>query len=998
MKGAAGGHDGSGDVGIHAPFVASGGAGMLRALAAAAEPAALVTLMNKLLASALLLVPLLVACPPPTTGAADSGVPDGGSSPGPRVIGISPTEGPIAGGTVVLVTGDFFVEGTKVFFNTTEALEVTYTTAKRLSAKTPPVSAEGAVDVRVLNPDGRSATLAGAFTYTGESGPTISEAKLSGDAVISDQSGNDPVVFTVRADVEVAGVTAGGGQGQGVRAQVGYVANTGTAMLSEITWTDAQYEGDADGASQGDQARDRYAGQISVAGATGTEVKSYLLAARFSTNDGASWTVADLDGASNGSTVAQLQRLDVSQNRPDWCKLGGEVVSDPPQVTLKTGQMGPVIYAQIYEGGVTNAGGQGANLAVELGYGAPGSDPAAGGWTWSSASYNTDTGSGANDEYQATLPNPGDGTYSFAYRAAVNGGAWRYCDANGSGADTDFEVAQAGTLTVSAASVDKCKVQFPATLEAREGVATDKVYGWVWAAGITDAVGQGSGIVAELGYGPAGTQPTDATWTWTWTAAAYNASTGDKDNGQADEYEAALTGPVPGTYHYAFRFSVGSGQKTYCDLDGSDVGGFTSAQAGVLTSKALDVDACALMGPASYGVVTGGTTAAIAGQVTAATITDGMGAGAGITAEVGYGAAGTPPSTWTWSAATYASDQNMGASDEYLAALTPTTVGTYKVAYRFRYANNAFVYCDRDGSANGFDEAQAATLTVGYACRMVAVTEPGGTTAVNSTESGVPLEVSAAILIPGVTSQPGATMGVVGQVGVGTDGTDAATDPAWGWQDAAFKMDTSGTGEDVFAASFNAAYTGSRAVSFRFSTDNRQSWTYCDLDGNSNGYSAAQQSTLLVNKPSAATADTIDFCKLQFPQTVTSQPATLYGRVYEAGATDTTSNGGGLIVEWGWGNKIEDPAVAWTWSPASFNVDVGNDDEWMASLNGLPAGTWSYAFRFRRAGTSTPWCYGDLDGNGGNTGLNGFNGETTDAAVCGTQTTPCPNLGLATLP
>ena len=84
----------------------------------------------------------------------------------------------------------------------------------------------------------------------------------------------------------------------------------------------------------------------------------------------------------------------------------------------------------------------------------------------------------------------------------------------------------------------------------------------VWAQGVTDAVGQGPGILAQVGYGPDGSQPTDPGWSW--FAMSYNV-----DAGNNDEYSATFVPTQVGTFDYATRYS-GDGGATWnvADLNG----------------------------------------------------------------------------------------------------------------------------------------------------------------------------------------------------------------------------------------------------------------------------------------------------------------------------------------------------------------------------------------------------------------------------------------------
>jgi hypothetical protein len=105
-------------------------------------------------------------------------------------------------------------------------------------------------------------------------------------------------------------------------------------------------------------------------------------------------------------------------------------------------------------------------------------------------------------------------------------------------------------------------LQWPPTININLGSPTDTIYGQVWAQGVTDAAGQGAGILAQVGYGPDGTQPTDPGWNW--FAMSYNV-----DAGNNDEYSATFVPTQAGTFDYATRYS-GDGGATWglADLSG----------------------------------------------------------------------------------------------------------------------------------------------------------------------------------------------------------------------------------------------------------------------------------------------------------------------------------------------------------------------------------------------------------------------------------------------
>jgi hypothetical protein len=901
----------------------------------------------------------LCACPAPSTT-------DGGTlGDPPTVAAVSPATGPSTGGTSVVLSGAHFVDGATVTFGGVAGTSVLVSSALRLTVTTPAATTAGTVAVTVTNPDGRAGPLADGFRYTSSTTLHITQALLSNPATQEDTSGQSMVSLKVTGAVEVPGVTPGAGPGAGVKAQVGWASQlSATPVSSDFTWVDATYQGDVDGAAAGDLARDSYQGLVTVAGPPGNGVATYSLAVRFSVDNGATWVLGDRDGSANGVTAAQLSTFTARRSGIDWCKLGGELTQPPPTVSLTTGATGPTIYGQVYVAGTTDLTGAGAGIEGQLGYGAPGTAPST--WTWAAGTYNHDTGQGANDEYQAPLPNPGPGSYHFAYRFRLNGGAWSYCDADGL-ATGGFTDDQAGTLTVSDPGVDRCVLQFPSTLETRAGRPSDLVYGRVFAAGVTDGTTPSTTVSTELGYGPASDLPTASSWAWGNTGA-YNV----KVSGGGEEYQARLTGPSVGTYAYAYRARLGAGAWSYCDLDGSD-NGFQAAQAGTLTAKAFDVDDCSLVAAtAVQTALPGQVTGAYQGRVHVTTLTDDAGVGPGVTAEVGYGAQGTQPSTWTtWTGGSYLADD--GPGDVYAATMTaPTGLGSSDVAFRFKLGTNAWVYCDQDGSQNGYQRAQAGQLVVvAQSCRLEAVSA-------YTLNGGESLTITASAL-SAATGAAGAAPGLVVQVGVGPRDDDASTSSLWGWSAATFSGDSSG--RDVFSARVWPAYSGNRAVAARASFDHGSTWTYCDLNGSDvNGYEVSQQYNVTI----AGHRD-LAFCNTQFPTSLGAAGGQVYGQLYDA--TLTPNANAAVIAQFGAGPKTADPGLAWAWVDAPFwsnpTAHPANNEyavTWVPDAGGL-----SYAFRYSRDGGT--WCYGDLDGNGTNgqgNSWDGFSGETA-----GSQ----PNLG-----
>ena len=130
----------------------------------------------------------------------------------PTLTSVSPTSGPTTGGTTITLTGANFVSGATVRVDGVAATNVVFSSATQVTARTPAGSA-GARDVQITNPNGQSATRAGAFTYTAMSTTTPSPKSVSprsgptvGGTLIT-VSGN---YFESGATIRIGGVAATG--------------------------------------------------------------------------------------------------------------------------------------------------------------------------------------------------------------------------------------------------------------------------------------------------------------------------------------------------------------------------------------------------------------------------------------------------------------------------------------------------------------------------------------------------------------------------------------------------------------------------------------------------------------------------------------------------------------------------------------------------------------------------------------------------------------------
>jgi glycosidase len=122
-------------------------------------------------------------------------------------------------------------------------------------------------------------------------------------------------------------------------------------------------------------------------------------------------------------------------------------------------------------------------------------------------------------------------------------------------------------------------LQWPPTLTHTVSTTnrTANVYGQVWIDGETNKPGQTPSLLAQLGFGPSGSNP-NGNSAWNWVDASFNGNAGNND-----EFLASLQPESVGSFDYAYRYSTTNGTSwIYADLDGIG-NGYDPAQAGKLT-------------------------------------------------------------------------------------------------------------------------------------------------------------------------------------------------------------------------------------------------------------------------------------------------------------------------------------------------------------------------------------------------------------------------------
>lgn len=216
----------------------------------------------------------------------------------------------------------------------------------------------------------------------------------------------------------VEGCTEGRGRCGRVMAQLGYGPDD-SLPSAEWSWVPAEFNrrGPTD-------ANDEYAGALLV-----PEVGTYGYGYRFSTDEGASWTYCDSDGADGEILQASVPQLTIRTRRIDRCN-----IQYPAEIRGAPGEGGGVVYGQALVTGCTELLPRCWGLRMQVGLGASDTDPRVDVWRWFEGSYNAEGSEvfeNNRDEYAVSIE-LGDAQDAFVVRFSGDGGAtWRYCDTAG---------------------------------------------------------------------------------------------------------------------------------------------------------------------------------------------------------------------------------------------------------------------------------------------------------------------------------------------------------------------------------------------------------------------------------------------------------------------------------------------------------------------------------------------------------------------------------------
>lgn len=161
---------------------------------------------------------------------------------------------------------------------------------------------------------------------------------------------------------------------------------------------------------------------------------------------------------------------------------------------------------------------------------------------------------------------------------------------------------------------DWAQLDEPLTVIVNASEETEALFAEVYEAGLTDGGLEPPGMLAQVGFGPAGSDPSSASG-WVWSPAFYSHGGGTYGNNAI--YTGTLMVTVAGEYAFTFRFSLDGGTTwLYADSDGSGGGSqFSVEKLGKLVVLAVDPEAPKItkVTPA-YGPTKGGTAVTITGS------------------------------------------------------------------------------------------------------------------------------------------------------------------------------------------------------------------------------------------------------------------------------------------------------------------------------------------------------------------------------------------------
>lgn len=373
-----------------------------------------------------------------------------------------------------------------------------------------------------------------------------------------------------------------------------------------------------------------------------------------------------------------------------------------------------------------------------------------------------------------------------------------------------------------------------------------------------------------------------------------------------------------------------------------------------------------------------GSSVAVYGQVNEPGLTEAAGQGAGVTAELGYSTTNTNPNTWSnWSLASF--NTQVGDNDEFLANLgSGLTPGTYYYAYRYKINTGAYLY----GGTAGVWNNDSGVLTVNSN-----VVDAGQVTvSPASVPEGTSSTATVEIYEPGLTDTAynAANQTIEFAYVSGTD-SNPSTWSALLWTSTGVTQSDAGNNDRYSFTLPNNLALGTYYIAARVKKAGSTEWRY--LGSNWGTWSSSASLSVVSNK--------VDWANIQSPISgtiLTGSSYTVYSQVHEPSVTGDANSHAGITAWIGYNTaNVAPTAGGWTWVAATRNTSFSDtsNDEYSAEIGtGRPAGTYYYAARYQKSG-STEFFYG---GHAGAPNTGGAWDGTTN--ISGTLTVTAPEINV----
>ena len=235
---------------------------------------------------------------------------------------------------------------------------------------------------------------------------------------------------------------------------------------------------------------------------------------------------------------------------------------------------------------------------------------------------------------------------------------------------------------------------------------------------------------------------------------------------------------------------------------------------------------------------------------------------------------------------------------------------------------------------------------------------------------GAALAVYARVYEDGITNGAGQGVGITAWIGYSTVNSNPNT---WtDWIAADYNADY-GDDDEYWALLPGTLTAGTYYYASRFRVEGGN----FQYGGYSSGGGGFWDGTSYVSGQLDVADNSISWANLQHPENQSiqeSESITVYARLFADGVTTQGTPSEGVQVWAGWSEDNTDPAGWDSWEAAAFNMQVGNNHEYVADISFPFEGTFYYATRFKLC--EDDFVYGGYNSAGGglwdgNTNLSG---------------------------